>query len=43
MAYFEAGPKLKLIADLMYEKGLAGMPLLDLEHCRVRDYHARNS
>ena len=38
MAYFECLHELKLIADLMYEKGLAGHALLDLEHRRVGDY-----
>ena len=41
MAYFECLHELKLIVDLMYEKGLGGHALLDLQHGRVRRLHAR--
>ena len=43
MAYFECLHELKLIVDLMYEKGLAGHALLDLQHGRVRRLHARQA
>ena len=43
MAYFECLHELKLIVDLMYEKGLAGHALLDLQHRRVRRLHARRA
>ena len=43
MAYFECLHELKLIVDLMYEKGLAGHALLDLQHRRVRRLHARQA
>ena len=36
LAYFECLHELKLIVDLMYEKGISGHALLDLEHRRVR-------
>src|SRR6516164_3112383 len=40
MAYFECLHELKLIADLMYEKGLAGMRY-SISNTRVRRLHAR--
>ena len=43
MAYFECLHELKLIVDLMYEKGLRGHALLDLQHGRVRRLHARQA
>ena len=43
MAYFECLHELKLIVDLMYEKGLAGDALLDLQHGRVRRLHPRQA
>jgi len=43
LAYFECMHELKLIVDLMYEKGIAGMPLLDLQHRRVRRSDARQA
>ena len=43
MAYFECLHELKLIVDLMYEKGLGGDALLDLQHGRVRRLHARQA
>ena len=36
MAYFECLHELKLIVDLMYEKGITRDALLDLQHGRVR-------
>ena len=36
LAYFECLHELKLIVDLMYEKGITGHALLDLQHGRVR-------
>ena len=36
LAYFECLHELKLIVDLMYEKGISGHALLDLQHRRVR-------
>ena len=41
LAYFECLHELKLIVDLMYEKGLQGHALLDLEHGRVRRHDPR--
>ena len=43
LAYFEVLHELKLIVDLMYEKGIAGHALLDLQHGRVRRHHARQT
>ena len=41
LAYFECLHELKLIVDLMYEKGISRHALLDLEHRRVRRPHPR--
>ena len=41
LAYFECLHELKLIVDLMYEKGITGHARLDLQHRRVRRPHAR--
>ena len=43
MAYFECLHELKLIVDLMYEKGLAGMRYSISEHRRVRRLHPRQA
>ncbi len=43
LAYFECLHELKLIVDLMYEKGITRHALLDLEHRRVRRPHARQA
>ena len=41
IAYFECLHELKLIVDLMYEKGIAGMRYCDQRHRRVRRPHPR--
>ena len=41
LAYFECLHELKLIVDLMYEKGIQGHALLDLQHGRVRRHDPR--
>ena len=43
LAYFECLHELKLIVDLMYEKGITGHALLDLQHRRVRRPHPRQA
>ena len=43
LAYFECLHELKLIVDLMYEKGITRHALLDLQHRRVRRPHARQA
>jgi ketol-acid reductoisomerase len=43
LAYFECLHELKLIVDLMYEKGITGMRYSDLQHRRVRRPHARQA
>ena len=41
MAYFECLHEVKLIVDLMYEEGIAGMRYSHLRHRRVRRPHPR--
>ena len=43
LAYFECLHELKLIVDLMYEKGISRHALLGLQHRRVRRLHARQA
>ena len=43
LAYFECLHELKLIVDLMYEKGITRHALLDLQHRRVRRPDARQA
>ena len=41
LAYFECCHELKLIVDLIYEKGISGMRYSHLQHRRVRRLHPR--